>query len=160
MDDLSDALRQMQAERAIRDLLLGYCRSLDEGRFEDTARLFEKGTWYLSAQTPITGSDDMLRFLKEHVVLYGGVPRTRHVITNIVITLSEDGSSAASTCYILGYLALPRSAPQIILQGAYHDRFKCANGEWHFFERRIEVDGTNNWTDHVRIGTEQGRLMD
>jgi 3-phenylpropionate/cinnamic acid dioxygenase small subunit len=112
--------------------------------------LFEQGTWYLTPDTPLSGTEDVARFLHDNVILYDGVPGTRHVVTNIRIDLADDHSTARAQSYVIVFQAVPGSAPEIIFQGAYDDAFAHSGSSWHFAERRILTDGTGDMSRHLK----------
>lgn len=143
-------LDRVAAEDQITRLLFAYCSGIDDGRLDDMARLFEKGTWFLNDETPFTGFDAVSTFLRENVLLYDGVPATRHAVSNIGIDLAEDRTEAQCRSYVIVYQCVPGSAPQIIFQGAYDDTFACSDGTWHFVERHIITDGTGDMSMHLR----------
>lgn len=143
-------LERLAAEDEITRLLFAYCTGIDTGHLYDTAQLFEQGTWYLTPDTPLSGTEDVARFLHDNVILYDGVPGTRHVVTNIRIDLADDHSTARAQSYVIVFQAVPGSAPEIIFQGAYDDAFAHSGSSWHFTERRILTDGTGDMSRHLK----------
>jgi hypothetical protein len=154
MDFTEDRLR---AEDEITRLLFEYCSSIDTGRLDDTARLFEKGSWYLNPDTPFQGIRDMAGFLWENVILYDGVPKTRHVVSNIRIDIDADRpTSARSRSYVIVYQCVEGSVPQIIFQGAYDDTFVRDGQAWRFMDRRIITDGIGDMSKHLKSAQPAG----
>ncbi|MEV1292689.1 nuclear transport factor 2 family protein [Pseudonocardia sp. NPDC049635] len=143
-------LQRLEAEDAITRLLFAYCEGIDSGNLDDTARLFADGTWYLDPDTPLRGFDTVSRFLSENVILYNGVPATRHTVSNIRIDLAEDRQSAAAHSYVVVFQAVPGTAPHIMFQGTYADVFARDGHAWRFDERRIHADGTGDMSLHLR----------
>jgi hypothetical protein len=143
-------LERLAAEDEITRLLFAYCTGIDTGHLDDTAELFERGTWYLTPDTPLSGTEDVARFLHDSVILYAGVPRTRHMVTNIRIDLGGDLATARAQSYVIVYQSVPGSAPEIIFQGAYDDTFAHCGSSWHFTERRILTDGTGDMSRHLK----------
>ena len=143
-------LRRLAAEDEITRLLFAYCTGIDTGRLDDTAQLFAKGTWYLNPDSPLSGADEVARFLHDSVILYDGVPATRHVVTNIRIDLADDRRSASADSYVIVYQSLPGAAPAVMFQGAYDDTFAHDGTAWHFDVRRICTDGTGDMSAHLR----------
>ena len=62
-----------------------------------------------------------------------GTPRTKHVMTNVVIHL--DGERASSRCYATVFQQTDELPLQPIASGCYLDRFELVGGEWRFSER-------------------------
>jgi hypothetical protein len=143
-------LDRLAAEDEITRLLFAYCTGIDTGRLDDTAELFAKGTWYLNPDSPLSGADEVAAFLNESVILYDGVPATRHVVTNIRIDLAEDRRRASAQSYVIVFQSLPGEAPFVMFQGAYDDTFAHDGSAWHFDVRRIRTDGTGDMSGHLR----------
>jgi hypothetical protein len=147
---MSYDLARLEAEDTITRLIFAYCVGIDTGRLDDTARLFSEGTWYLNEDTPLSGFDEVSRFLSDNVILYDGVPGTRHTVSNIVIDLDDDRTSARVRSYVVVFQTVPGGSPHIMFQGAYDDTFALDSKGWHFHERRIRTDGTGDMTLHLR----------
>jgi SnoaL-like protein len=143
-------LDRHDATDAITRLIFAYCEGIDTGRFDDTARLFSDGTWYLNEDTPISGFNAVASFLHDNVILYDGVPGTRHTVSNIVIDLGDDRRAARARSYVIVFQTVPGNPPHIMFQGAYDDTFARTDGTWHFNERRIHTDGTGDMTLHLK----------
>jgi len=141
---------RLAAKESVTRLILAYCSEIDAGRLDGMAELFSKGTWYPSPRTPLKGRDQVAAFLNTNVILYDGVPRTRHVTTNIRVDLAEDGKSASAESYMIIYQSAPGSGPQIIVQGAYADKFFLDDGQWFFDERHVTTDGMGDTSNHIR----------
>lgn len=143
-------LERFAAEHEITQLLYAYCEGIDSGKLDDTARLFTDGTWYLTADTPISGFDQVASFLHDNVILYDDVPATRHTVTNIRIEFADGRASARCRSYVIVFQAVPGTAPHIMFQGTNDDTFACGDNGWHFAERRIQTDGTGDMTLHLK----------
>ncbi|MEV0111144.1 nuclear transport factor 2 family protein [Nocardia sp. NPDC050799] len=141
---------RLVSEADITNLIIEYCNSIDAGDFARTGRLFEKGTWFYDPASPITGAAAATKFLEGLVLLYDGVPKTRHVLSNFQIKLSEDFASATAVSYVVVFQAAPESVPQIIFQGAYDDTFVCEHGIWRFDVRRFTCDGIGDLSRHLK----------
>jgi hypothetical protein len=143
-------LERLHDEDAITRLIFAYCTGIDSGRFDDTARLFTQGTWFLNPETPCAGFEAVSNFLHDNVILYGDVPATRHTVSNIRIDIADDRTSARVRSYVIVFQSAPGAAPHIMFQGAYDDTFARTDGQWHFHERRIETDGTADMSLHLK----------
>ena len=76
----------------------------------------------------------------ENVILYDGVPRTKHVMSNLTIELESD-TRARACCYITVMQAVPPDLPlQPIFIGRYDDKLACVDGDWRFVAREIQPD--------------------
>lgn len=147
---MADHTARLAAQDAITRLLVEYCSGIDGGDFARTGRLFAKGTWFYDPSSPITGAEAATRFLEDLVILYDGVPKTRHTLSNIVVHVSDDLRTAHAECTVVVFQAAPDSVPQIIFQGAYDDTFLCDEDGWRFDERRFSCDGIGDLSRHVK----------
>ncbi len=104
---------------AIAALILGYAERIDAGDLAGVAALFAEAT-YRSAQGGLyRGAAAVQEVLERLVILYDGVPRTKHVTTNLVVELAGDTATARS--YFTVLQAAAGLALQPIVAGRYHD---------------------------------------
>lgn len=143
-------LERVAAEDEITRLIFAYCTGIETGQFDETARLFSEGTWFLNEETPLSGFEAVSGFLHDNVILYDGIPCTRHTVTNIRIDLTEDRRNAHVDSYVTVFQSVPGAAPHIMFQGAYDDTFAAGANGWHFDERRIVTDGTGDMSLHLK----------
>jgi ketosteroid isomerase-like protein len=135
---------------AIAALVHAYAERLDGGDLDGVADLFAHATWQgRPGERVLTGRDEVRRAYRP-VVLYDGVPRTRHLITNLVVELDAGGDTASARSYFTVVQATPDLPLQPILAGRYHDRFERA-GEWRFAERLILPDLWGDLSRHYRL---------
>jgi len=133
---------------AIAALITDYAERIDTGDLTGLAALFADAT-YRSAQGGLyRGADAVREVLERLVILYDGVPRTKHVTTNLVIELA--GDTAAARSYFTVLQAVDGLSLQPIVAGRYHDRFARADGGWRFTERLIYMDLVGDLHDHLR----------
>ena len=113
---------------------------------EAFAAQFEHGVWHKAEP----GAAAVRRYIDEHVVTYDGLPRTKHVTTNLVIDVDEEAGTATARSYITVFQALPEIPLRPIFSGRYRDRFERVDGEWRWLERRIINDLYGDVSHHVR----------
>ena len=123
------------APRTIEGLVHRYAELLDGGDLDGVADLFAHATWRSGGRV-LRGRDEVRRAY-DPVILYDGVPRTKHVISNLIV----DGDT--SRCY---FTVIQDCRP--ILVGRYRDRFEQAGGEWRFAERVILADLVGDLSRH------------
>jgi hypothetical protein len=92
--------------------------------------MFRDGVW-----NGERGKDRVLAWLREHVRLYDGIPRTHHVVSNVSIVAEGDLASASS------YLTVLQSLPgqdriAVVTLVAYEDAFERSGEGWVWTERR------------------------
>jgi 3-phenylpropionate/cinnamic acid dioxygenase small subunit len=125
---------------AIETLLLVYAERVDSGRFAEAAALFENATYRLehdldagSESVTYQGAAQVQQFMAATRLYPDGTPRTKHLITNVMIEL--DGDKANSRCYCTVFQQTDVLPLQPVAAGRYIDRFERVSGEWRFAER-------------------------
>ncbi len=119
---------------AIPNLLYRYAEAFDQGDFAAAAALFGHGALIAGGQR-VAGTEAITAMWRQWVRLYDGRPLTRHVTTNPIITLADDGLTASCRSTWTLLQAAPGLPLQVIASGTYHDRFAVIDGAWHFTER-------------------------
>ena len=135
----------------ITNLVYSYAELLDTGRIDGLGALFE------DAVVRMAGSDHALRgaaavrsLIEGTVQLYDGIPRTKHLITNLMIEFSNDGKSATARSYYTALQAHPDLPLQPILAGRWHDTFERIEGRWRFVDRLIYTDLVGDVSCHLK----------
>jgi 3-phenylpropionate/cinnamic acid dioxygenase small subunit len=121
----------------IPNLLYRYALYFDDGAFTAAARLFDHGG-VVAAGVRVTGADNIVAMWRTWVRLHDGKPRTRHITTNPIITLDEEGRSAICQSQWTVIQAASGYPLQIVASGRYRDSFRLIDGAWHFSERVYE----------------------
>jgi hypothetical protein len=142
----------------IRTLTYEYTFRLDRGDFSGVGELLSRGALRMAAKgmdsSEIRGRSEIEQFYAGQVVTYDGNPRTRHLISNHVVELAEDGETAKGHCYFTVLQAAPKQPIQTVVCGRYSDSFVRENGDWRFDEKVIEVDYLTAIGDHFLIDDE------
>src|SRR5439155_15357802 len=110
-----------------------YAELLDGGDLDGVTALFARAVGRSGGHELRT--QEQVRRSYAGVVLYEGLPRTKHVITNVTVEIATDRASAAARSYFTVLQALPELPLQAIIAGRYHDRFARDAGGWYFSER-------------------------
>jgi 3-phenylpropionate/cinnamic acid dioxygenase small subunit len=138
------------AREAITALVHLYAERVDAGDLAAVAALFADATYGAEGGPLRRGAAEVLGALRRTLVLHDGLPRTKHVVTNLTIEVDEDAGTASARSYFTVLQATPTLPLQPILAGRYHDRFQRAGNRWHFADRRIHLDLVGDLRDHVR----------
>ena len=134
----------------IRALIHEYAERIDTGDLDGLAALFTHGTWSSPGRgTPLRGAEQV-RHAYDGVILYDGIPSTKHVISNVTIEIGGDGSAATARSYFTVLQARPDLPLQPIIAGRYHDRFERVDGRWRFADRQIIPDLIGDLSRHLR----------
>lgn len=130
-------------------LVHAYAERLDAGDLDGVAALFEHATWRSDSTRAVLKATEQVRAVYDHVHLYDGSPRTKHLITNLTVAIEPGADRATSDCYFTVLQGVEPGEPiQIILSGRYVDRFERATGGWHFSDRLIVVDLVGDQRKH------------
>jgi ketosteroid isomerase-like protein len=137
---------------AIRALVHEYAERIDAGELDAVAALFSHGTWSSPGRgMPLRGAEQVRRAY-DGVILYDGVPCTKHVISNVTIEIADDGVTATARSYFTVLQARPDFPLQPIIAGRYHDRFERVDGAWRFADRQIIPDLIGDLSQHLAGG--------
>jgi len=131
-------------------LMNEYCYLIDAGDIEGFASLFDQGSFNVVGDPsgPDIGKSAVLETL-QNVIMYDGVPHTKHVMSNVQIDMDESGVEASAQCYIILFQALPPDFPmQPIFGGHYRDRFVKTGSGWRFASRDISPDLIGDLSRH------------
>lgn len=143
----------MNPRTAIEQLLYDYCFGIDSGDFAATAALFgDDGLYGLVGSGAARGSAQVLEMLRASVRTYDGVPRTRHVVTNVCIEVDEADASGSSRSYVQVIHQPPGGSIVPIVVGTYLDRVHVVDGHWRFAERRMHLELVGDLTTHLNEG--------
>ncbi|MGH3203578.1 MAG: nuclear transport factor 2 family protein [Streptosporangiaceae bacterium] len=123
-----------------------YCELFDTGQFEEFAAQFEHGQWHRAGP----GAAAARRWIDDHVHLYDGLPRTRHLTTNLTVEADQEAGTAVARSYITVLQALPGFPLQPIFAGRYRDRFARVDGRWRWTRREVIGDLYGDVSHHVR----------
>ena len=137
------------ARAAIETLIHTYAERLDLGDLEGVGRLFADATYGSAGIEPLRGAKAVTDIMEASVQLHDGIPRTKHVTTNLIIEISGDTATARS--YFTVFQACDGIDLQPIVQGRYHDRFRCGGGQWSFAARVVYMDAIGDVSRHLKF---------
>jgi hypothetical protein len=141
----------MDSATELGNLIARYAEMIDAGDFEGVAQLLEGAAVGGADDGPLlTGHDAIRRLFASTARLYpDGTPRTKHVTTNLILEVDEEGDGATARSYWTVFQAVEGLPLQPILAGRYHDRFLRHEGSWRFAERRYLVDLVGDVSHHM-----------
>ena len=140
----------MVEKEGIERLLFAYSDGLDRGDLVATSELFGTDGLYGQVDGPaVRGASQVLAAMKHSVHLYDGVPRTRHIVTNIVIDVNDDQITAQCRSYVQVLHQPPGGALGPVAAGTYFDHVQLTNGTWKFAERRMLIDLIGDMSTHL-----------
>jgi hypothetical protein len=137
-------------------LICRYAECIDSGDLESLADLLSEAGFGADSGPLARGRDRILDLYRKTVRIYDdGTPRTKHLVTNIVIEVDEGATSASARSYWTVLQATPDKPLGPILSGRYNDKFERREGEWLFTERRITTDLAGDVSAHMLPGAER-----
>jgi 3-phenylpropionate/cinnamic acid dioxygenase small subunit len=138
---------------AIANLLYRYTEAMDSGNLEGAAELFRHARIKVRDRAEPLNAAGLLALWREHVKLYPcGTPRTKHVVTNPIIEIDENGGKAAVRSYYTVYQAAEGFPLQLIASGRYHDEFERVGGVWRFSYRDYSMlDLMGDMSFHLNV---------
>ncbi|MEO6628345.1 MAG: nuclear transport factor 2 family protein [Aquihabitans sp.] len=136
--------------RAIEKLIYAYAERIDAGDFEGVAELFNHGRIQAAPGMVFEGAAAVLGLYQSTTRLHGdGTPRTRHLTTNVVVEVDDQGLIATARSYFTVLQQTDHLPLQPIVSGHYCDSFRNAQQQWHFDTREIHVDLAGDLSDHL-----------
>jgi 3-phenylpropionate/cinnamic acid dioxygenase small subunit len=146
----------------IRNLIHRYAEGIDTGRFDVWEELFKHAEILVAfgdnEPTTIASGGD-LSVMTQGIIIYGdGTPRTRHLVSNIIIEVDGASGKATARSYNTTLQQVPGRPIEIIATARYFDSFELADDAWRFRKRIIRhssIDGfhrdfTGDMSRHVR----------
>jgi uncharacterized protein (TIGR02246 family) len=143
---------QETASEAITKLIYTYAERIDAGDFDGVAELFAHAT--LSFE----GFGDIVEGRAAIAALYtrttrryeDGTPRTKHVMTNVMVDVADDGATASSRSYFTVLQAVPGELSlQPVIAGRYRHTYAHADGRWQFSSMHITIDLVGDLGHHM-----------
>ena len=142
---MTDAVVQIQ------NLVHRYAELIDLGDFDGLGDLLgdaEVG----SADSPgsLSGRDAVVDLFTSTTRRYpDGTPRTKHVTTNLIVDVDEEGGTATCRSYFTVLQQVDGLPLQPVIAGRYRDRFLRTAAGWEFAERRFSIDLVGDVSRHL-----------
>jgi 3-phenylpropionate/cinnamic acid dioxygenase small subunit len=142
----------MEDSRCIENLIYCYAERIDNGDLEGVAELFRNGEIISKVHNVSrAGFDEVLQMYQLSCRLYEstGTPLTKHLTTNVIIELDENGRGASARSYYTVIQATDALPLQPIISGRYKDRFQKVENQWQFASREMIVDLIGDCSAHL-----------
>jgi ketosteroid isomerase-like protein len=137
---------------AITKLIYTYAERIDAGDFDGVAEVFQHATLTFEGfGDAIIGREAIAKLYERTTRRYeDGTPRTKHVMTNVIVDLEDDGLSAASRSYFTVLQAVPGALGlQPVIAGRYRHSYALEQGEWRVVAMHIMIDLMGDLTHHM-----------
>lgn len=139
--------------REIEALLHRYAEAIDAGDFAAVGALFASGVVCAPDGTPIADGAEAVTRLYEATTRRhdDGTPRTRHIVTNVIVELDPDGSSATARSRFTVHQATDSLPLQVIIVGDYADDLELVDDRWVFRRRVMRPVLVGDLSQHLLI---------
>jgi ketosteroid isomerase-like protein len=143
---------QRTPSEAITTLIYTYAERIDLGDFDGVADLFAQATLTFEGfGEAVSGRDAIAGLYQRTTRRYeDGTPRTKHVMTNVMVEVDDEGTAATSRSYFTVLQAVPGALSlQPVIAGRYRHRFECVVGEWRVTGMHIMIDLMGELAHHM-----------
>jgi ketosteroid isomerase-like protein len=143
---------QQTPSEAITTLIFTYAERIDAGDFDGVAELFEHATLTFEGfGQAISGRAAIAGLYERTTRRYeDGTPRTKHVMTNVIVEVADDGTTAASRSYFTVLQAVPGAlALQPVIAGRYRHSYGRVDDQWRVETMHIMIDLMGDLGHHM-----------
>lgn len=124
------------ARHFVENLLYEYTALADQLDADGIGRLLSGATLKSTAGVEVHGTDAISSHLSS---LFVTAQKSRHMMSNVRVTVAPDGNSATSICLYNKWVI--EGAPRLDAVGRYHSSFRRHEGTWRFESHLVE----NQW---------------
>jgi uncharacterized protein (TIGR02246 family) len=145
---------QETASEAITKLIYTYAERIDAGDFDGVADVFAHATLTFEGfGDAVSGRDAIAALYARTTRRYeDGTPRTKHVMTNVMVDVADDGETASSRSYFTVLQAVAGEfALQPVIAGRYRHTYTRMDGRWEFATMHITIDLVGDLGHHMLI---------
>ena len=136
--------------REIENLVYAYAERIDAGDLAGVGELFRHGRIEAQPGVLFEGEEQVRGLYESATRLHeDGTPRTRHVTTNVIVEVADDGLTASARSSYTVLQQTDELPLQPIIVGRYRDSFHRVDGRWEFDTRQMFVDLTGDLSDHL-----------
>jgi len=142
---------------AITRLIYTYGERIDAGDFAGVGEVFADATLTFEGfGDAVSGQHDIESLYKRTTRRYeDGTPRTKHVMTNVMVDVDPDGRHATSRSYFTVLQAVPGALSlQPVIAGRYQNAYELVGGEWRFRAVHIIIELMGNLEHHMLFDLE------
>jgi ketosteroid isomerase-like protein len=133
-------------------LIYTYAERIDAGDFAGVAEVFAHATLTFEGFGDAVSGADAVQALYERTTRRydDGTPRTKHVMTNVMVEVDDDGEAASSRSYFTVLQAVPGElALQPVIAGRYRHTYRSTDGRWEVATMHITIDLVGDLGHHM-----------
>ena len=142
-----------RATDAITKLIYTYAERIDEGDFAGVGDLFAHATLTFEGfGDAVSGRDAIEALYTRSTRRYeDGTPRTKHVMTNVMVDVDDDDETTArSRSYFTVLQAVPGAlALQPVIAGRYRHTYERVGSQWRVATMHITIDLVGDLGHHM-----------
>jgi 3-phenylpropionate/cinnamic acid dioxygenase small subunit len=141
-----------RAAEAIPKLIYTYAEHIDAGDFSGIGELFAHATLTFEGfDNPVTGRDAVEALYTRSTRRYeDGTPKTKHVMTNVIVDAADDAGTASSRSYFTVLQAVPGAlALQPVIAGRYRHSYEMVDGRWRVATMHVIIDLVGDLAHHM-----------
>jgi len=145
---------QATPAEAITTLIYTYAERIDAGDFEGVAEIFAHATLTFEGfGEAVQGRDAIAALYTRTTRRYeDGTPRTKHLMTNVIVDVADDGDAASSRSYFTVLQAVPGElALQPVIAGRYRHTYGRIDGLWRVTAMHITIDLVGDLGHHLLV---------
>jgi 3-phenylpropionate/cinnamic acid dioxygenase small subunit len=134
---------QETPSEAITRLIYTYAERIDAGDFAGLGELFAHATLTFEGYgDAVSGAGAIQALYTRSTRRYeDGTPRTKHVMTNVIVDVADDGEHAASRSYFTVFQAVPGALTlQPVIAGRYRHTYELVQGHWRVTAMHVMID--------------------
>jgi ketosteroid isomerase-like protein len=142
------------AVHAVTKLIYTYAERIDAGDFAGVAEVLEHATLTFEGfGDAVTGRDAIEQLYTRTTRRYeDGTPRTKHVMTNVIVDIGDNGVAASSRSYFTVLQAVPGElALQPVIAGRYRHTYERVDDRWRVTTMHIIIDLVGELGHHMLI---------
>jgi 3-phenylpropionate/cinnamic acid dioxygenase small subunit len=141
---------ELPAAIAVLNQVYRYAELIDEGDYDGMGELFADGS--ITTEGPAAqenrGREAVTAMYTVWTRRYpDGTPRTKHVLTNPIVTVAETTATVRS--YFTVLQQTDELALQPIIAGRYRDDFEFVDRGWRFVNKHIITDLVGDLSHHL-----------
>jgi ketosteroid isomerase-like protein len=136
----------------VSQLIYTYAERIDQGDFAGVAELFEHATMTFEGfGDAVSGREDIEKLYTRSTRRYeDGTPHTKHVMTNVLVDVGDDGQNAASRSYFTVFQAVPGElALQPVIAGRYRHTYRRVERQWRVETMHVMIDLVGDLGHHM-----------
>jgi uncharacterized protein (TIGR02246 family) len=143
---------QETASEAITKLIYTYAERIDAGDFAGVAEVFADATLTFEGFGDAVAGREAIEALYTRTTrrYEDGTPRTKHVMTNVMVDVADGGDTASSRSYFTVLQAVPGElALQPVIAGRYRHTYTRVDSRWRVATMHITIDLMGDLGHHM-----------